>query len=179
MKTIYFVRHGESEANNLGLSAGSEFDTPLTDIGRKQAQKTGQDLKDKNIQLIVSSSQGRAIETAEIIARKIGYNPKEIVRNELFVERGMGIYSRGPDEKYLKAAASGESLHESVESVDDMHKRVTQGLKWLEGFKEQTILIVSHGGVSRILRLIHQDLPHAHMYKLGRFPNASIYKFMM
>ena len=67
MKTIYFVRHGESEANNLGLSAGSEFDTPLTDIGRKQAQKTGQDLKDKNIQLIVSSSQGRAIETAEII----------------------------------------------------------------------------------------------------------------
>jgi len=179
MKTIYFVRHGDSEANSLGLSAGSEFDTPLTDTGRQQAKRTGQDLKNKSIELIIASPMGRTIETAEIIAREIGYDPKRIVKNSLFVERGMGIYSEGPDEEYLKAAVSGEPLHESVESAEDMHKRVSEGLGWLKEFKEQNIAIVSHGGVSRILRLIHQDLPHSHMYKIDRLPNASIYEFTM
>jgi uncharacterized phosphatase len=179
VKTIYFVRHGESEANSRGLSAGSEFDTPLTDNGRKQAKKAGQDLKNKGIELVLASSMGRTLETAEIIAREIGYDPEKIIKSDLFVERGMGIYSQGPDEDYLKAAVSGEPLHESVETVEAMHKRVSEGLKWIESFNEEKILIVSHGGVSRILRLIHQELPHAHMYKIDRLPNASIYEFTM
>jgi len=179
MKTVFFVRHGESEANAQGLSAGSEFDTPLTDAGRAQAQKTGQKLNGRGIELIISSTMGRALETAEIIAREIGYDPKRIETNSLFVERGMGIYSKGLDEDYLKAAQSGQPLHESVETAEDMHQRISEGLAWLDKKNEQTILIVSHGGVSRVLRLIHQDLPHSHMYKIERLPNASIYEFTM
>src|SRR5436309_1380376 len=68
MKKIYFVRHGESEANSLGLSAGSEFDTPLTNFGREQARKAGQELKDKKIELIIASPMERTVETATIIA---------------------------------------------------------------------------------------------------------------
>lgn len=177
MKKIYFVRHGESEANSLGLSAGSEFDTPLTDNGRAQAQKTGRNLKDKEIELIVASPMERTIETAEIIAKEIGYDPQKILRHGSFVERGMGIYSRGPDAEYLKDASSGKPLHESVETVEAMHGRVAEGLDWVRSLKEKTILIVSHGGVSRILRLMHQELPHSHMYKLDRLPNAEIYEF--
>ncbi|HVO86693.1 MAG TPA: histidine phosphatase family protein [Candidatus Binatia bacterium] len=179
MKTIYFVRHGESEANRLGLSAGSEFDTPLTDKGRQQARKTGQELKHKNIELIIASPLGRTVETAQIIANEIGYDAKTIVTSPLFIERGMGIYSKGPDEDYLKAATSGDPLHESVEPAQQMHERISEGLKWLESFKEKNILIVSHGGVSRILRLMHKDLPHSHMYKIERLPNAAIYEFTM
>ena len=97
MKKIYFVRHGESEANAQGLAAGSEFDTPLTDTGRAQARRAGQDLKDKKIQLIVASTMDRALGTAKIIAKEIGYDSNKILTNKSFVERGMGIYSGGPE----------------------------------------------------------------------------------
>src|SRR5579862_758285 len=168
MKKIYFVRHGESEANSLGLSAGSEFDTPLTDKGRAQARRAGQDLKGKGIELVVASPMDRTLETAKIIAEEIGYDPNKILTHDSFVERGMGIYSRGSDEEYLKAAASGKPLHESVETAEAMHKRLLQGLDWINSFKQEKILIVSHGGVSRILRLMHLNLPHSHMYKIDR-----------
>lgn len=177
MKRIYFVRHGESEANSMDLSAGSEFDTPLTDIGRAQAKKAGQDLKEKGIELIVASPMDRTVETAKIIAREIGYDPRKILKHASFVERGMGIYSHGPNEEYLKAAASGEPLHESVEMPAEMQKRVDEGLEWIRGFKEDKILLVSHGGISRILRLMHLNLPHSHMYKIDRLPNAEVYEF--
>ena len=174
---IYFIRHGESEANKLDIGAGSEYETPLTDLGREQAKKTGQKLKSKRIDLIVSSPMERTVETAKIIAKEIGYEPKKILLNPDFVERGWGIYSKRPNSEYTAAVLSDKPLHESVEPVDVMHKRVTKGLEWLSQQKAHNVVLISHGGVSRILRMIHQNLPHSHMYKMDRLPNAEIYEF--
>jgi broad specificity phosphatase PhoE len=69
MKKIYFVRHGESEANVKKIVAGSETDAAITEKGRVQAEKAGQELLDKKIELIVSSPLTRTKETATIIAR--------------------------------------------------------------------------------------------------------------
>ncbi len=41
MKTIYFVRHGETQANVDGLIAGGEFESQLTENGINQAKKAG------------------------------------------------------------------------------------------------------------------------------------------
>ncbi len=38
---IYFVRHGESEANRDKVYAGRRADVELTDKGRRQAKKLG------------------------------------------------------------------------------------------------------------------------------------------
>ena len=35
---FYFVRHGESEANKAGVWAGGGTNSPLTDLGKKQAE---------------------------------------------------------------------------------------------------------------------------------------------
>jgi broad specificity phosphatase PhoE len=40
-KEIYFIRHGETEWNKLGMSQGSEADIELNETGRKQALLTG------------------------------------------------------------------------------------------------------------------------------------------
>jgi broad specificity phosphatase PhoE len=178
MKTIYFVRHGESKANFDGLGSGGKVDTPLTQKGRDQAKKTGRDLKGKGIELIICSSLSRTGDTAAIIAKEIGYDPEKIIKNDYFIERDVGIYANKPDDEY-QAHALADTLHESVETSKVMHQRVSKGLEWLKTLDEQTILIVSHGGVSRILRLIHQDLPHTHMYKLDRLGNAAIYEFSL
>jgi len=37
-KTIYLIRHGETEYNRLGIVQGSGVDSDLNDIGRKQAE---------------------------------------------------------------------------------------------------------------------------------------------
>jgi uncharacterized phosphatase len=176
MKTIYFVRHAESEATANNIAAGGEFEAPLTDYGRKQAKKTGKGLKDKKIDVIVSSPMIRAIETAKIIAQEIGYNPNKIMTNPVFVERKLGIYSGRPLAEF-KQDFDKDALHESVESVESLSKRVKDGLKWLSELNAERVVLISHGDVSRALRLIHQDLPHSHLYKLERHDNAEVYKF--
>jgi uncharacterized phosphatase len=148
MKTIYFVRHGESESNVVDVIAGQTHDVHLTKNGRKQAKKVGSDLKDKNIQLIVSSPLTRAVETATIIAGEIGYNPKKIVENPLFMERSLGIYEGKPGFIYGEHLANNK-IHDSVETQEQLYNRFKQGLDWIRTLKENTILLVSHGGASR------------------------------
>lgn len=176
MKTIYFVRHGESEANAADLAAGKELDSPLTENGRAQARQAGQDLKDKNIELIISSSLIRARETAEIIADIVGYDRQKILTNDDFIERAYGVHSGKPNDKYLEAAKNN-TLHESAETSESMYGRVKNGLEWLKKRPEKNIVIASHGGISRVLRVMHQELPISHMYLLDRMSNATVYEF--
>ena len=64
MTRIYFVRHGQSEANARGLVAG-HLDVPLTPLGEQQAQETAQYLKDVPFSHIYTSPLSRAYRTAE------------------------------------------------------------------------------------------------------------------
>ena len=41
MTVIYLVRHGQSQANARGIWQGAQIDTPLTELGRTQAQNYG------------------------------------------------------------------------------------------------------------------------------------------
>jgi uncharacterized phosphatase len=178
MKTIYFVRHGESEANVKGIMSGHEDDTHLTVNGRLQAKKAGKDLRDKDIQLIVSSPMIRTKDTATIIAETIGYDPRQIITSPLFVEMGFGIYNRRPREEYIQDYEK-DKLHESAENTEEMHRRISEGLEWLKNLKENRILLVAHGGVGRVLRTIHQDLHHSKFWEVDKFANTKIYKFTL
>ncbi|OGL34720.1 hypothetical protein A3F65_03430 [Candidatus Saccharibacteria bacterium RIFCSPHIGHO2_12_FULL_47_16b] len=176
MKTIYFVRHGESEANATGLAAGKELNSPLTAGGREQAKQAGHDLKNKNVELIVSSSLIRAHETAKIIAQIVGYDLSEIVIRDDFIERAYGIHSNKSNDEYLEAARAN-TLHKSAETAESMYDRTVKGLDWLKKRPETKIVLVSHGGISRVLRVMHQNLPLNHMYILDRMSNATVYEF--
>jgi uncharacterized phosphatase len=178
MKTIYYVRHGESEANLAGLASGAESKAKITAKGKAQAKQAGIDLKDKDIELVISSPMIRAMETAEIIAKEIGYDPKKIIVNPLFAERRFGIYSETPVDDYF-AAALADKLDESVEPVQDMRDRIHEGFEWLKSREENRIVIVSHGALSRVLRMIHQELPDHEMYKMDTWPNGEIYEFKL
>ncbi|OBZ16331.1 hypothetical protein A8L34_27010 [Bacillus sp. FJAT-27264] len=64
---LYVVRHGESIANANGILE-SRNDSPLTDLGRKQADKLAGKLRDVQWRKVFSSPSLRARSTAEIIA---------------------------------------------------------------------------------------------------------------
>jgi len=63
-----FVRHGESVSNAKKLIQGQ--DDPLTESGIKHAEKLADELYGRPITKIISSGSRRAVQTAEIIARK-------------------------------------------------------------------------------------------------------------
>lgn len=88
MKTLYLNRHAKSSWADAGLS---DFDRPLNKRGKTDAPLMGKYLAEKrriSPEIIISSPAKRAIKTAEIIAKEIGYPAKKIVRNEKIYEAG-------------------------------------------------------------------------------------------
>ena len=170
MKHLYFCRHGQSVLNQQGRLAGST-ETPLTDDGRLQARLAGQSATDFGIDYIVCSPQSRALETAQIIARELGYPETKLDINSLVIERHFG-------------AMEGHAWHPDLnldgiidaETVDSVIERARMTLKHLETVDADTVLIVSHGSFGRALRhIIHPEIPFA---RVNRFENAQIVKLV-
>ena len=65
---LYFVRHGESEANTLHVISNRESPFGLTALGKKQANILADSLKDIPVTVIFSSPILRARETADILS---------------------------------------------------------------------------------------------------------------
>ncbi len=59
---LYFIRHGHPDYKN----------DCLTELGKKQAQKAAEHLKNFGIEQIFSSTKGRALETAAFTAQELG-----------------------------------------------------------------------------------------------------------
>ena len=65
MKTLYFIRHAESEAN-LGRILASQLPYSLTDAGRVDAHQIARELTEQaSLDRIISSPLVRAVETAQ------------------------------------------------------------------------------------------------------------------
>ena len=71
---IYFVRHAQSTANAGGVTV-AHADIPLSELGRRQAEFVAElmaELLDARPKLLLSSTYGRAIETARPFSEKTG-----------------------------------------------------------------------------------------------------------
>lgn len=81
MKTLTIVRHGKSSWKYPELD---DYDRPLNHRGKADAPLTGRRLKELKISpdLIISSSANRALTTAKVIAKKIGYPKKKLVADK-------------------------------------------------------------------------------------------------
>ena len=87
-KHFYIVRHGECPLNVTNHIQGQRFNGNLTLSGCLQAQRTGKNLRNKNITLIVSSPMKRAMQTAKIVSEII---KAPILIDTRFIEVNMGI----------------------------------------------------------------------------------------
>lgn len=66
MTKLYLTRHGETEWNDKGIMQGWG-DSPLTDLGVRQAEWLRDRMKDTHIDVIYASPIGRAYNTAKIV----------------------------------------------------------------------------------------------------------------
>lgn len=147
---IYFLRHGQSEANILKKFVGIT-DSNLSDFGKKQSEKAGELLKDYIVSHIYSSSLKRAIDTAQIVANTKGFNEKVII-NPNINEINFGLFENLTweeiCEKYKDYSnqwieQNNKFVFPCGESYTDVVKRVSEFVKTLEN----NSLVVTHFGV--------------------------------
>ncbi len=85
---LIFVRHGQSEGN-LKRNFLGHTDRDLTDLGRSQAEKTAEFLKDRKIDVIYSSDLMRAFNTSQPLAKIKGLR---VIKNENLREIYAGLW---------------------------------------------------------------------------------------
>ena len=88
MTRVLLARHGQSTWNAEGRWQG-QADPPLSELGREQAHLAAAHVG--AVDLIASSPQQRALETATIISSTIGVGPVVVV--EQLRERSAGPWS--------------------------------------------------------------------------------------
>lgn len=147
------VRHGETEENASGILQG-HLPGELTDKGKEQVKKLAERLKDETIDHIFASDLARTRDTARAIAQ-FHEAPLEF-RKELR-ERHMGQltgqhHTLIEKEREEKKVARHEYRPAGGESYRDMRQRLSQFLEELkENYPDKNILLVTHGGVNRVL----------------------------
>jgi probable phosphoglycerate mutase len=162
---IYLVRHGETEFNRERRLQG-HVDSPLTDLGRRQAEAVAAQLKSRIGAepgwRILASPLGRTRRTAEILAACIGVARIEI--EPRLIELSWGEWD-GRLRAELAAACppfgrSNWAFHAPTgESYAAMCARLSGWLADLPPEPERRIIAVSHGVTGRVLRGLYAGLP--------------------
>lgn len=156
-KTLYIVRHGQTEWNVQKRMQGHQ-DSALTLLGEQQAQWLGNTLDSVNFDCIYTSPSTRAVRTAEIIDGKA---KTPIIKTDLLKEINLGKWEGQKQEDIKKQDpeqfdAFWETPHlfqaNSGESLTDVQDRVLPKIKdIIDHHKGTDILIVTHTVVVKIV----------------------------
>ena len=90
MTTIFFLRHAESLANELGVLAGRTPGISLSERGSKQAKGLVKELSKYEFDVVISSPLDRCIQTIDPFRQKADIT---IVEMEDFQEMDYGNWS--------------------------------------------------------------------------------------
>lgn len=145
VRKFYFVRHGETEANQRNLAAGCGWDVDLNETGLAQARALAASAKMefcREVRTICVSPMSRARQTAEALNQVLSV---EMVIVEEFKEWDLGDWERQSWSDLPNLFHPG-SNPPNGESQLQFGARVAWGLN--SAFRQEgPIMIVAHGGV--------------------------------
>jgi broad specificity phosphatase PhoE len=151
MKVIA-IRHGETEWNALGREQG-QLDSPLTARGIQQAEAIAGRLKRVSFAALYSSDLGRALQTAEFIARATG---ARIEVDVALRERHTGIFQGLTKQQMAAQYPSEYSAYRSdpyayqIPGGESGQQRTERSVLAMNALAERhadaTIVVITHGG---------------------------------
>ena len=154
---IYFVRHGETVWNVENKICGTT-DSPLTELGHRQAAETGKKIREKGIRadLILYSPLSRARETARHISEMTGIPMTEEPR---LVEQCFGKYESTPrnSEEFREAKKQFLNRYEGGESMLRLAQRIYNLLDDLKK-DERDFILVAHNGIARVVESYFREM---------------------
>ncbi len=153
---VYFVRHGQSVLNVKNTH--QRPDTPLSELGIKQAEILAGRFKKIKIEKIIASTYERARKTAEIINKELNL---AIDFSELVQECRRPTEVLGVENSSLLNIKIQKQIEDNFENLDwhysdeenfaDRRTRAIKVIKLLENVKEESVLVVSHGTFIRYI----------------------------
>lgn len=165
--TLYCIRHGETDWNKERRYQGQR-DIPMNATGRAQARRNGRRLRELGITSenakFVASPLARTHETMQLVQTELGCKRADVFATDVrLMEVHYGVWegqllsdlechdadalAARRDNPYTWRPTGGESYADLMARVDS----------WLDGVKRDTV-VVTHGGVSRVLRYRILDL---------------------
>ena len=165
VKTVYFVRHGQSIANAAPVFQPP--DSPLSELGKQQADLIAKRAARISFDTLISSPLPRAKETAEAIAKATGKIPEY---SDIFMERIKPARINSMSHDDMDAAKLWKEWERSLytqgvrvedgENFDDLIERADKAIDFLSSRSEKTLVIVTHGYfmntiIARVLLGVH------------------------
>lgn len=145
-RTIYFVRHGESQWNESMIGKGN-LDLPLSHKGVIQANTTAQILKKliKKDTKIISSTLLRAAQTCKIFCNEVGCN---FQLDSRLIEKSFDIKTAETEEEFEKRIDSFAKQEIDSSELIFAHGLVFQKLQKVLGISQ--IEKLNMGGVAKL-----------------------------
>lgn len=164
-KTIYIIRHGETDYNKQGIIQGGGIDSSLNELGRRQAQQFYQAYHHIQFDRIYTSELKRTHQSVAPFLNA-GYHHHILPElNEINWGVFEGLKGNAASKEVYKAMINDWSsglLDRSVEdgeSPNSVFKRQKIGLQKILSTDDQTILICMHGRALRIFLCLLTDTP--------------------
>ena len=163
---IYFVRHGQTVWNVENKICGAT-ESPLTELGRKQAVETAQKIKEMKIKAdeILYSPLSRAKDTAKIISEICGIPMREEKR--LF-EQNFGKYESTPRNgaEFKEAKKQFLCRYEGGESMFRLAQRIYNLLDELK-VDGRDYILVAHNGIARVVQSYFYEMTNDEYAEFG------------
>ena len=172
MLTLLLTRHGHTDRSDPEQYLGQHVQATLTERGRRDAEALADRLIGVQVDRIISSPLGRAVETAQILSSRVSA-PVEV--DERLTELDYGewegltveeIDRRFPGERELYDAdpsihrvGGGESGLAVAARVGDFMEALIGW--WEEVAADRTCLLVGHSSLNRILLAVVMGVPLA------------------
>ena len=160
--TLYFARHGQTEANVAGRFQGHTSDTPLTAKGLQQAADLARILANSvrhpEALSYVSSPLHRAQHTMEIVRGNLGLPIDGFTTDPRLIEIDLGgwdgLTHAEAKAKFPEAykAREADKWNVEVPGGGENYKSVAARLTSFIGDLKTDTFAVSHGAATRILR---------------------------
>ncbi len=164
---LIIVRHGVTLENATNIAQG-QTDGTLSAEGKAANEQLGRELQQHFFNSIYSSPLGRAVQTAETIQR---YNPHtHLIMDHRLMERHLGILQ----EKPYPVPYSEADIYEGMETAASMATRLNEFVEEIKNkHRDETIVLVSHGYLIKVLLSILHGWPVQDFYKVKLMENSS------
>ena len=182
----YFLRHGQINSNLNKVYSGRS-DEPLNAHGLEQAHQAAELVSLQSIDRIISSPLARAGQTATVVAAannlKVSFDP---AFNEMIFGPWEGLSEARVKQQYplewtlWKSQSQSQELKlRGRETLEQLQARVIAGMRHVEAEtkaegKGNSILVVSHVAVIRVVALYAQDRPLSE-YKSIEVDNCQLF----
>lgn len=182
-ETLYLIRHGMTIWNFQRRLQGRR-DSPLSFTGKAQAARAAAVLHSVNADALLCSPLGRARETASIVGRRIGLEPRvigdyrEIAFGNWEGYTAVELDVRWPGQWQQWRADVWNVRPPGGENYEDARERAEQVLERMQALQHRRVVVVGHYAFNRLLlalwfgwtprQAVNMHMPHDLIYRVGR-----------